>query len=351
MKNISFDHFPMKQFFLPLLLTLASCSTMNVTLTVLEPAQINVPRGIRSLAVVNRSLPAKEEKVKNVLEGVITGEGLFADRAGSFECVRGVADGLVSSPRFTVVVPPENELKGTGTRQFPAPLDWNTVERICRQNQTDALLSLEVFDSNNLYSDRKEQRTRKENDREVKYEVTITHVRSNIESGWRIYDPANRQIIDESIFTDYREWEAEGRSHKEALVNLPPQNEIVKQAGYFAGTQYARRISPSWIHTGREMYKKGNDDMKYAKRLAQTNRWEEAADVWRKYTDDPDSKLAGRACYNMALAAEIAGNLQEAIEWAEKSYVRYNNKKAREYSYILKNRLNRQQRLDEQMGE
>ncbi|HQK36819.1 MAG TPA: DUF6340 family protein, partial [Bacteroidales bacterium] len=185
----------------------------------------------------------------------------------------------------------------------------------------------------------------------IKYDVTVTHVRSNIESGWRIYDPAGKRIIDESIFTDYREWEAEGRTHKEALVNLPPQNEIVKQTGYFAGTQYARRISPSWIRTGREMYKKGNDDFKYAKRLAQTNRWVEAANEWHKYTEDPDPKLAGRACYNMALAAEIAGNLKEAVEWAEEAYVRYNNKKAREYSYILKNRLFRQQKLEEQMGE
>ena len=30
---------------------------------------------------------------------------------------------------------------------FPTPLDWDTVTELCNKNQTDALLSIEIFDT------------------------------------------------------------------------------------------------------------------------------------------------------------------------------------------------------------
>ena len=48
--------------------------------------------------------------------------------------------------------------------------------------------------------------------------------------------------------------------------------------------------------------------------------------------------MADRACYNMAIINEINGNLDKAIEWAQKSYEDYNDKLALQYLNILKNR-------------
>jgi len=331
------------------LAAMTSCATMDVTLNVLEPADISIPSNIQKMAVVNRSLPDKDEKAKNVVEGILTGEAPFADRAGSAECLRGVADALVQSPRFTIFVPREPNLKGTGTRKFPAPLDWNVIDDICRKTGADAVLSLEIFDSNNRINYHLEQRSKTILGKEMKYMANVGLLRSSIEAGWRVYNPSTRQIVDENVFTDYREWNAEGESEKLAFGRLPAQTEAVKMAGYFAGEQYAKRISPNRVRVGREFYKKGNSDMKYAKRLCQSGRWDEAADVWKKYTEAPKAKLAGRACYNMALAEEINGNLQAALDWSDKAFVRYNIKNARTYSNILKWRINQQHRLDEQM--
>ena len=49
-------------------------------------------------------------------------------------------------------------------------------------------------------------------------------------------------------------------------------------------------------------------------------------------------KIAGRACYNMAIINEINGNLDEALKWAQKSYEDYNDKLGIRYVRILENR-------------
>jgi hypothetical protein len=49
-------------------------------------------------------------------------------------------------------------------------------------------------------------------------------------------------------------------------------------------------------------------------------------------------KIAGRACYNMAIISEINGDLDKALGWAQKSYEDYNDKLAIRYVRILENR-------------
>jgi hypothetical protein len=49
-------------------------------------------------------------------------------------------------------------------------------------------------------------------------------------------------------------------------------------------------------------------------------------------------KIAGRACYNMAIINEINGDLDAALQWAQKSYEDYNDKLGIRYVRILENR-------------
>ncbi len=51
----------------------------------------------------------------------------------------------------------------------------------------------------------------------------------------------------------------------------------------------------------------------------------------------------------MALACEVQGKLDLAIEWANKSYVEFGNKKGNYYSSLLRDRKADEARLDEQM--
>jgi hypothetical protein len=72
--------------------------------------------------------------------------------------------------------------------------------------------------------------------------------------------------------------------------------------------------------------------------MAQTGNWNDAAALWQKETLNPNPKVAGRACYNMAIINEINGDLDAAIGWAQKGYENYYNRLSLWYVNILKNR-------------
>jgi len=127
-------------------LLLISCKTSYIAVDVLKPARIDVPTEIKSIAIINRSLPAKEERAMNIIEGVISGEGIFNDRLGSEKCVVGAIELLNNSPRFKAVLPGDIDLRGTGTDRFPPELEWNIISDISNRYNADAVIALETFD-------------------------------------------------------------------------------------------------------------------------------------------------------------------------------------------------------------
>jgi tetratricopeptide (TPR) repeat protein len=337
-----------------LVIGISSCKTKSISVSVLKPAEIFLPSKINTLAVVNRSLPKKGDgsRIVNVLEGLVTGEELFADRNASQKCIAGVADGLLNSPRFKVTLPSgTDDIRGTGTAQFAEPLEWEKVEQICKNYNADALILLETFDSNTSKHFGVQQRKETVNGKEVSYNEHIASLDIDVNSGWRIYYPAEHKIVDQSVFTDRKAWDGKGRSIGEAERNLPTTSFTIEETGYFAGKQYAFRISPMWIWVSRKYFTKANDDFKEARYKVQAKQWEDAAEIWKRYVNDTDTKIAGYACYNMALASEVLGEFDLALDWAQRAYSEYHLKAARDYIYIIEKRIRDQEALKKQMNE
>ena len=97
------------------------------------------------------------------------------------------------------------------------------------------------------------------------------------------------------------------------------------------------------------MYTKGNSQLEHAARYARQGNWTEAAEIWETQVNDPDKKIAGYAAYNLALAYEMKGELQDALKWVEKSYFDFGNKRAKNYINTIKGRMAAEQRLDKQL--
>jgi len=62
--------------------------------------------------------------------------------------------------------------------------------------------------------------------------------------------------------------------------------------------------------------------------------------LWEKYSVNSSKKIGGRACYNLALGYEVTGDLQSAHTWAQKAYVDFGLRKAKEYDDLLQYRIN-----------
>jgi hypothetical protein len=328
---------------------ISGCATSSLYMDVLVPAQINVPQDVQSVGVINRSLPAKQNLALNILEGFITGESILGDRESSDHCVRGFVGKINDGPRFKAMLIEGTELKGTGTREWAVPIDWAQVENLCRQYNVDALVVLETYDSNTGLRQWEEMKKRKKDGQEITYKEYNTNLVVNVYSGWRIYFPASKRIIDQNSYMDEKGWRTSGSSPAEAMNQLPPKRTALNDAGAFAGFQYAVRISPSWTKVQRQYYVKGHTYLETTKPMVKRNNWKQAIGFWKQLAENKDPKIAGRACYNMAVAAEMEGNLEIALQWAERAWKNHGLKKARTYINILNTRIMHQQRLKEQM--
>lgn len=332
------------------------CST-TTSLQVLNPAEIVLPDHVEVIATVDRSKP--EKGFSNFLEGAITGEEIGQDRAGRQRAIEGVTNALTRTPRFAVRQTGMELIGSKGGNSFAPPLPWSEIENICRQYGTDAVVTIETFDSDNFVnvSERREKRKDKDGNETVRL-VYDARQQLEVTIGWRIYDPQERIILDEFTVIQETDERATGETEEQARRRLPSQRAVVEDVSFIAGEQYGMRIAPVWITVQRQFYTsgkgKGPDSaaMEKAGRMAKAGQWDEAAAIWRELANRAvDQKNAGRAALNMAVANEQAGKLQSALDWAEKAYIEFNNKQARSYIEVLKQRIYDQERLRQQLKE
>ena len=329
---------------------LSSCSTSSVLVSIQKPADISLPQDIKTVVVANRSIPTKKNLAGNILEGLVSGEGIGTDKMGSKYCVEGLVSILDNSDRFETKNIGDLELKGTGTSSFPLPLKWKKVGKLCKTYNADALIVLETFDSDSrILFGKPVRRTVKRKGKKI---VEMRHkaiLEMKIVSGWRIYDNNKQIIIDENKFTEYKEFTAWGNSNKEAESKLPYKGSALKESGDFAGFKYGKRISPIWIQVRRVFYSGKEDEFKKASKEVKSNQWDNAIDIWKNLVNLNDKKIASKASYNMALAAEIKGSLDVAIDWAKKAKA-LGDKKANSYISILNKRKQDQVKLNKQLN-
>jgi hypothetical protein len=245
----------------------------------------------------------------------------------------------------------EVKYKGAGNNNpgsYASQLDWQEVEKICSVNGSHVLISLEMFDTDSKISyaaSPVKVNTPLGKIPAIHQEATMT---TWVKTGWRIYDPKSRRVLDEAALSRQMVFRGRGLNPVLAANALIGRKEAVKQAGRNAGEAYAYSVLPLWIRVSREYFVRGNNEFKIARRKAESGNWDGAGEIWHQQTTAAKRKAAGRACYNMAIINEINGNLEEAIRWAQQSYEDYNIKRGLRYIRILENRKIRNRILEEQ---
>jgi len=324
-------------------LLLTHCSVSSVPMKVLVPAEITIDRGIEHVGIIDHSRRDRR-RVADLVEGFLTRESILADALGAEFCLKGLAETLNQSPRFTPVVIYGEHTGDFSLRGLPRDLPWEVVNQICRKYRLDALIVLEHFDSDIQLRSRISKKKKANKSRRHHLRLTIT-----VGSGWRIYVPDSRRVIDAEIYHDRKHWNASGKTRREAMRRLPDKREAINQAGYYSGLRYGERIAPVWITLTRTYYSKGCPEFEAAKRYVRSGNWDDAERLWRDVAAGEDMALAGKAMYNLAFGAEIRGRLEKALELAQEAYTRFGNRKAYSYMRELQARIQEQRRLEEQL--
>ena len=328
-----------------------SCSaTNNLTMGATEPAIVHLPKEIQRIGIINRSLPSEGNRTIDKIDQILSAEGLDLDRKGAEVAINALSDELAGTGRFEeiLILDKETEIR-KGLDVFPASLSWEVIEEICAANGVDAIFSLAFYDTDTQVS-YKPSVMQLPNNLGVKVSVPAHEVTLNtlVKNGWRIYNPLNRQIVDEFMYTDQLVSSGKGINPVKAIEAIARRNEAVETLSRNMGFAYGSRLSPYRHRISRDYFVRGTDNFVVAKRRAQTGDWQGAAQLWEKELDNSKPKIAGRACYNMAIINEINGDLNTAMDWASKSYADYDNKEALRYLNILKYRLSQNEVLEQQ---
>ena len=337
-------------FLTPLLL--ASCSTRLVTISVNEPAPVSLSGDLKKVGVVNRTVPSDDHEKINKLDQVLSGEGKNLDKDGAEATIQGAKDELLRNERFeSITVLAEEDLRSPTVNTFPSPLNWTEVERVCQDNGVDVLFTLELFDTETKLDYTTRPTTLKTplgNVKAIEHEARMTTI---IYSGWRIYDPQSKTLRDEWRVVEDITFTGRGINPVVAAGGLLNRKDAVLQVSTQAGQVYAQRILPYTVRVSRDYYVKGTDDFKVARRRAEAGNWDGAGDLWYQETKNPKAKVAGRACYNVAIINEINGELEVALEWAQKAYGDYGDKRGLTYVRILEDRIARRAKLQMQLDQ
>jgi hypothetical protein len=324
---------------------ICACSSLkNIEIEIAIPPQYPIGEDVQSLALLNRSLTKGfTNNSIDSLEKILVNhrmilDTVFQDSVATDTVIQVAAKALFESQRFDVVVPKDRNIIRTDNEEIVNPLKISFINDICTDFKVDGVLVLESF---------VEQLKTKYNliarggpyDNGLSASTDLAYF-----SEWRLYRPNNlkpviRFQIGDSIF-----WNAESSTLEETYAQMPRTKEALVGGGIASGLKMAAYISPSWVNQTRYYYLTGKNEIDAAVPLINNNKWEEATTIWAKYALYPSKTIRSKVQYNLALAAEMNGELNLAIEWGLKSFKSRYTKAIEVYLKTLDNKRKAQAR-------
>jgi len=321
-------------------------------MSAVEPAPITLSKDVTRIGIINRSLPSEGNKTADKIDKILSAEGLNLDNDGSAATILALKDQLEHNESIEeIIIIDDLAHLRKGLSVFPTTLTWNEIETLCEEYKVDAIFSLAFYDTDTKVS-YKATMLDIPNDLGVKVALPAHELTLNtlVENGWRVYDPYLNRIADEFVYSDHVVSVGKGINPIKAYEAIIGRKEAVLHQSKYMGMDYAQRLLPYKHRVNRDYFVRGTNNFKIAQRKAQAGDWDGAAVLWQQETVNPDPKVAGRACYNMAISNEINGELDEAMQWASKSYADYNNNYALSYLNTLKYRARQKEVLNQQLS-
>ena len=340
-------------FLLAMSLTGCSSGKRMVKINTTKPADISVPAGVKTLLVVDRTKFNKN--LLNIAESLLTGEFPEEDKAATQALIQAFRAKLNASTRFTSKIAAKREEGNSLTTAFPKQLSWSKIRSLCATYQADAVVAIEIFDTDFIVTKgkRKTKKKVKNGNTEKEIEVDEFYAKGvdNLKVGIKFYIPRNQTIVDQKLYKRTGRWEAAASTKAGAVAALVSKTNASRRLSEKVGRNYAYRVSPMPIKLTRHFRGKAkkSPELEQGSRYADVAKWKEAIDVWKSGLARAPTKECGYLSHNIAIAYEVLNDMKNAKEWAQTSYVRYGNKDAKKYYDLLSRRIRNEERVKNQL--
>lgn len=332
-------------------LVLGACTSKRLSVQVLRPAEVTIPRTIKKVGVVDRSFLAGGAAYM-VENSYRTNRFRDIPRIGGQKTVEGFIVEFRAFKRFNTVPVQTSEKKDTSWTTVPKLTDA-AMKAWAADDGLDALVSLESYrveitTDGNVYTSLFYDTAGKP------YAVPRFQGRRGIKvvTFWRIYNLQNLTVINERTMETQLNFSSNGYSPDETYRNLPEKLGNVENSSQVAGMKYAQSLLPYWQNTERLIYLGQTNAWLEAADSAEVGNWESAAEQWQKLEKkSPFPVIRRQAVFNLFTAYEVLGNFDEAEYWAKLGQRKFKNRDFDAAVLFLDKRRIENSQLDEQLNE
>lgn len=324
-----------------MLFLFSSCSSSYKTLLIetARPSSYILPDNINSLTLVNRGITDDFRNFNaDSLQQYFFNKGfdydtIVLDSLAADTTLKALGELLFESGRYDVVIPEERYIdRNSAFYKMPESLDWDEVTSLCNTFNTDAVLVIEryydkIFTNYTVYTSR-----------DGTPEYAFAQIDSKYDAVVKIYDPAKKEVIRQLVVDDTISWQQDGSSTKAIFTRLPSIKECLIQTGIKVALDIDDLLSPKWVKENRIFFLINDGDFSKINDYANQQDWQEAYDYWLSYANSDKASVKSKAEFNLALASEMLGDLDLAIEWANKSYHTKYMQQTQNYLLKLQNR-------------
>ena len=276
-----------------------------------NPAEVTFPENVSKILIVNNAVPQPEDAG---YEYVSQGEKQDTCEAKAdsalFDACRALGEAIVNASYFDDVLLYHHAVRKDHSFQSDKRLTSRQVKELCDETGTDAIISIDRL----LFGMKKDVETLFEG-----YSIGTVNVR--IAGVIRGYIPGREAPLATIHITDSVYW-TESVDYMPILEKiLPSPEEALRTAGEYIGAKAYRNFVPHWEKETRWYFTGIGSRWKEASVYAMNEKWDLAEEKWLKlYSSAKNEKKQAKAASNLALCHEMKGELEDAYEWANKSY-------------------------------
>ena len=290
----------------------SSCTGLLYTsLDVLRPAKVAFNPDANDLLIINNTVNQPSEyghrtellyeTPKNVL---------IKNDSSSIFCLGALSEDLEGKDFFSSVqLIPNTINNGTDFFSFMTLSD-EKVKELCLANHANVILSLDKIKVN-------DDLTENYLTESSSYLTTLVF---KFETYWSIHYLNNPEVTSVQ-YTDTVYWESESYFRKNAMNELPDRNDALVDGALNIGHKTVNRFIPYWDKVDRYFFNPGNKLMKQGMDSVYVKSWKSAISLWEtEYNKTKTAKLKAQAANNIAIAYEITGDLDKALNYATQAY-------------------------------
>ncbi len=339
--NLSFKKYYVS--WIILLIFLGSCSSYKtVTIELPKKAKNELPAEIQSLLLINRTVDDSYTDVpSDTLQQQFFDKGfntdtLIKDIQAADTMLIAMGDLLFESGRYDIVIPENRFIAHNSNAFFSEPMPWDQVKSLCEEFNTDAILSVDMLSTRVICKYEKDTYYNPVDN--GFYSASEAHMAVVYESLLKVYEP-NEKLLLREFMRDTIIWEDMAGSAQELFSHFTPVKQALTEAGIALALDFTEKISTSWIAEQRKLFSTGDNQLENAAKYIDSGDWTSAAAIWEKLAKESTSKsVKSKALYNLAVAAEIQGDLEKAISLGLESYNTQFNQQTYDYLERLKYR-------------